>query len=112
MVTLSDGPCKGYYFVRRAPLFLRAVLDKMGETDVLDQLDDTPKASESVHIYEREGEAGWMHVRGRGFSGFYACATYHHLPDVVGQELRDNLTWQDWATKMRNAKIAGDGKVG
>jgi hypothetical protein len=98
--------------VRRAPPYLRAVKGKRGGMDVLDQIEDTPADSETVYVYEREGLEGWMHVRGRGFKGYYALANYHYLPDADGQELRDNTTWQDWATKRHNVKIAGDGKVG
>ena len=32
MVELKDGPCKGVFMVKNAPDFLRAVIDKKGET--------------------------------------------------------------------------------
>lgn len=99
MLQLIDGPCKGIYMVKRAPLFLRAVLDENGEKDVLDQIEDTPKKSETVYVYQLEGSPGWIHLRmsPRSKSGFYAMGTYHYLPDVGGESLRDNEAWQAWA---------------
>jgi hypothetical protein len=87
--------------VKRAPVLLRAVIDKMGETDVLDQIDDTPKKSEKIYVYKREGGFTTVHIymSPRSRSGFYAMAKYRYLPDVDGEELRDNGTWQKWATE-------------
>lgn len=98
MLQLVDGPCKGTYLVKRAPLFLRAVLNKEGKADVLDQIEDTPEKSEGVYVYQLEGNAGWVHLHGTKVHGFYAMGTYHHLSDVDGESLRDNAAWQAWAT--------------
>jgi len=98
MLQLVDGPCQGTYLVKRAPQFLRAVFGKDGKTDVLDQIEDTPEVSESVYVYEREGAHGWIHLHGTKVHGFYAMGIYHYLPDVDGETLRDNPTWQAWAT--------------
>jgi hypothetical protein len=98
MLELVDGPCKGNYMVKRAPVFLRAVLDKAGEKDVLDLVEDTPKDSETVYIYQREGSAGQVHINAAKVKGFYAMAKYHYLPNVDGETLRDNPSWQAWAT--------------
>lgn len=105
MIELKDGPCKGTYLVKRAPLFLRAVKDKNGQTDVLDQLDDTPRESEVVYIYQLDGEAGWIHLYARGkggkaATGFYMTGAYHHLPEVDGQILRETSRWQQWVTEQ------------
>ena len=100
MLTLIDGPCQGTYMCKRAPLFLRAVkgLDNAGNTDVLDQVDDKPNSGEGVHVYEREGETSSVHLNfGGGRGGWYVMATYHHLPVVDGEALRDNEKWQEWA---------------
>lgn len=102
MITLVDGPMEGSYAVKRAPLYLRAVLDtQTGEKDVLDQLTDSPTAFEEVWVYKLEGEAGMVHLNfGSGRSGrrtgFYATGTYHHLPNVVGGELRSEMAWRTW----------------
>ena len=97
-VELVDGPCKGAYLVRRAPLYLRAVQNEKGETDLLDQIEDTPAENEKVFVYQLEGNTGTIHIHGDKASGWYALAKYHYLPDVDGQSLRDNPTWQAWAT--------------
>lgn len=97
MITLRDGPAAGSYAVKRAPLYLRAVVDRSRARDVLDQLDDTPRGTERVHIYQRVGEAGALHLnRGRHGSGFYALGTYRHLPEVEGDELRETTAWRQW----------------
>ena len=102
MLQLKDGPCKGVYYCKRAPIYLRAVKgkDNAGNTDVLDQVEDTPSSAESVYVYQLQGEAGWIHLSmsPRSRSGFYAMGEYKYLPDVDGEALRDNSTWQAWAT--------------
>lgn len=101
MMTLCDGPAQGVYAVKRAPLYLRAVVD--GEAkDVLDQPDDAPRDGEAVYVYRRMGRAGRVHVnlgRRRG-TGFYAIADYEYLPGVDGEALRDNERWQAWVTEQ------------
>ncbi len=109
MLTLVDGPCAGTFMVKRAPLFLRAVLkaqlDGTGETDVLDQIDDTPTANEKVYVYKMEGQASAIHINasgkgGKDLTGFWAMANYRYLPDVDGEQLRDNEKWQSWILKQ------------
>ena len=58
MLKLLDGPAEGRYMVKRAPLFLRAVVSAGGAQDVLDQLEDTPAPSEEVYVYKLQGSAG------------------------------------------------------
>lgn len=101
MITLRDGPAKGTYMVKRAPLYLRAVMNKSGRTggnDVLDQPDDEPAEAEAVHVYRRVGEAGHVHINtaNRRARGFYAMATYEHLPEVDGEALRETGAWRNW----------------
>ena len=112
MLNLQDGPVKGVYYCKRAPVFLRAVIDTNGDKDCLDQINDLPKPTEKVYVYQLQGEAGWMHIQargkgGKGLSGFYATGDYKHLPDVEGEALRDNSAWQEWAIRQMN-----DGKDG
>ena len=111
MLELLDGPCKSTFLVKRAPQFLRAVINKKGVTDVLDQVDDTPEVGETVYVYRLEGGASWVHIKGaRGISGFYAMAKYHYLPDVDGQSLRDNVTWRKWCVDrlLKEDPLPGD----
>jgi len=103
MVTLTDGPCKGIFMVRRSPALLRATLkaelDGTGATDVLDQPDDTPAPQEKVYVYQMLGEpTGFMHIHSsvKGASGFFASAEYKYLADVDGEQLRDNAAWRRW----------------
>jgi hypothetical protein len=98
MLTLNDGPCKGTFMVKRAPIFLRAVIDAKGEIDVLDQLDDTPKKTEKIYVYKRIGQASTFHVKmaKRSELGWYVLADYWYMPDVDGEQYRDNATWQLW----------------
>jgi hypothetical protein len=100
MSRLIDGPCAGHYMVHRCPSFLRAVKNDAGETDVLDQLDDTPTMLERVYVYQLQGEAVTAHflMSPRSKSGWYAIGTYKYLPEVNGEEMRDNLKWQEWVT--------------
>ena len=97
MLRLKDGPAEGIYTVKRAPLLLRATVDSNGKGDVLDQLEDTPAAGETVSVYRRVGEPNWVHINAKKVKGFYAAAEYVHLPDADGEALRDNDTWRTWA---------------
>lgn len=104
MLQLLDGPCKGTFMVKRAPIFLRAVktehLFADNKTDVLDQLEDTPAADEKVFVYQRDGEAGAVHFLGsKDITGWYATGRYKHLTDVDGEQLRDNAKWREWVTR-------------
>ena len=96
---LIGGPAEGTYGVRRAPVYLRAVVDRVtGEADVLDQLSDKASKDEDVHVYQLASEVGTVHLnRGSKGSGFYVMADYIHRPDVDGEPLRDNAAWQEWA---------------
>lgn len=99
-VQLLDGPCQGDYLVKRAPVFLRAVKKGTGETDLLDQLDDTPAKDEKVYIYHTEGIVGWVHIHGnKKVQGWWALAKYRFIPDVDGEKFRNNTAWQEWADK-------------
>lgn len=99
-VIVPAGPTAGTYGVRRAPVYLRAVVGSVtGEADVLDQLTDTPSKGEDVSVYQLASAVGTVHLnRGRKGSGFYVMADYVHRPDVDGEAMRANETWSEWAT--------------
>jgi hypothetical protein len=84
--------------VKRAPVFLRAVKNGKGETDVLDQLDDMPKKTEKIYIYKRVGGFTDIHVlmSPRSKSGWYVLANYNWIQEIDGEQYRDNATWQLW----------------
>jgi hypothetical protein len=101
MLDLIDGPCKGTYMCKRAPIFLRAVKDKDGNTDVLDLREDTPRENETIYVYRLQGDPYVIHINlGGGRGGWYAGGGYQHLPEVNGELLRDNVAWQKWATEQ------------
>ena len=106
MSMLLDGPCQGSFLVKRSPVYLRAVRNiKTGDTDLLDQLVDTPGKDEEVYVYKMEpGSNGTAHIfaRGKGgksLSGWYAMANYRYLSEVDGEKLRDNALWQAWCVR-------------
>jgi len=105
MIRLLDGPAEGAYLVKRAPLFLRAVIDEQGEADVLDQLDDVPKPREMVYVYRLEGTAGRLHLHFGGKGGWYAMASYRYLPDVDGEHLRGWKLWRDWCIERAGEPV-------
>lgn len=103
MITLRGGPAEGTYLVRRAPLYLRAVVDANGTKDVLDELSDIASPAESISVYRLVGKVGNVHVRTSKGAGFYALAEYEHLADIDGEALRRNDDWAAWAGSQPDA---------
>lgn len=105
MSRFVDGPAAGVTLgIRRAPKYLRVVIDKdTGTTDALDQLDDTPAPNEAIHVYRKipGTSSGPAHLCYRGKdrdkSGWYESADYAHLEDVDGEQFRDTEAWRTWA---------------
>ncbi len=106
--SMHTGRCQ----LGRLPWFLRVVVEHrrceprdlapgvpMPETvavwDALDQLDDTPRPEEEIHVYMQHR---WSHSRGIGF-----VAEYLHVPDVDGETVRDNEAW-----RARVAELAAE----
>lgn len=103
MIRFIDGPAAGQALsLARAPLLLRVVCSAKGDWDALDQLGDTPKPGETIHVYRRESHKGSYFWDGRGkggrrTGGFSQIATYRHLPDQPGdQHTRDTAAWRSW----------------
>lgn len=107
MIKLHDGPAKGVYPVKRAPLFLRAVVNAHnGKNDVLDQLNDQPTRAEAISVYRRVGPAGVASVNlGRKGCHIYATGEYIHLADVDGGSLRETEAWREWCTAQLEGAI-------
>lgn len=108
---LIDGPVEGTFAVRYAPVFLRAVVARdSGILDVLDERTDTPNENEEVYVYKLlKGSGAHMHLNfhvdvqfdeeGEHIhpdTGFYASGLYYWMPEVDGELLRDNRTWEQW----------------
>jgi hypothetical protein len=103
VITFIGGPATARQgmLLRRAPDYLRIVVDADGGVDALDQLVDTPQDGELVHVYRRRGGVDAAHLCYRGKqkhrSGYYAIAEYEYLADVDGEQLRDTDAWRAWA---------------
>jgi len=107
VITLLDGPAAGAKLaLHRAPVFLRVVIDRAtGAVDALDQLDDTPRDGEDVHVYQGDRDHLFtlradVFLCTRGPDGLRAVPTargeYRHLPDVDGEQLRGIGNWRAW----------------
>lgn len=102
MITFEDGPAAGAVLdLRRAPVFLRVVIDRAtNEVDALDQLDDLPALGEDVHVYRRIGKAETYHIKcaRRSESGFRSRAKYQlHDEQPADHVGRSRKSWEDWA---------------
>lgn len=107
MMILVDGPAKGTYMCKRAPLYLRAVVNDKGGTDALDMPSDAPTDLEAIHVYRRIGGHSMVHLNmaDRRMSGFYVRAEYEWLPDVDGEYVRETVTWQRWVEEAEAGRI-------
>ncbi len=112
MLTLIDGPVAGAYMCRRAPIYLRAVIDRNAKgrdnrpkRDVLNEVSDTPEPDEEIHVYRIEGEPSSLFACGRGgLGGLYVRATYRHIADAHGESLRATKDWRDWVMARYSAE--------
>ena len=106
MLKLKNGPVEGSYACKRAPSYLRAVVDARGTRDVLDLPNDEPRPDERVYIYRRIGEAGQVHLNmGRsGGTGFYALAEYEWIPGTDGEAVRRIEDWRAWCVIETNTQ--------
>lgn len=108
MIRLADGPAGDVELsLRRAPRFLRIVIDPKGRIDALDMLDDVARPDETIHVYQGEldtlralpddifvcvsGPDGLRQAGG-------AEGVYRHRADVDGETLRDTAAWREWAS--------------
>jgi hypothetical protein len=101
VIDFRHGPANGVTLaLRRAPSWLRVVREPDGAWDALDQIDDTPNPVEEIHVYRIVDRRGPVHVcirgKGRGASGWYQSATYAHVADIDGEQVRDTLAWRQW----------------
>lgn len=106
MIRLLDGPAKIETWTRRAPEFLRAVVNAKGKVDVLDLLTDAPRPGERVFVYQavpgttsmRPDDSYVCIDDGKG--GYKQAADangdYRHLPKVDGESVRTAPAWRTW----------------
>jgi hypothetical protein len=105
MTRFVDGPAAGVtLMLRRAPMLLRAVRAADGTWDALDQLEDTPRADETVVVYRMARGPFAMHVnrdRRHGGCAWYRGGEYVALdPQPPTTTVRDTETWRAWAQEI------------
>lgn len=108
MTTFSDGPAKGQHLnLKRTPIYLR-VVEENGTWDALNEVEDEPKPSETVHVYLMSKHLGTCHINaGRGRGGFYNIVEYRHLDVQVPQQiLRNGDQWTKWVNEYNKANPA------
>lgn len=107
MTKFLDGPAAARsLMLRRAPMFLR-VTDDGEKIDALDQLEDTPRANETLYCYVMSEYRGGIHllIRGknRAAGGFYMSADYTFvIPQPPDEEMRTNHRWRAWTEANSN----------
>lgn len=106
MTKFLDGPAAGKVLdLRRAPLLLRVVIDRRGNVDALDQVDDVPHAGETIHVYRLQGPPQRVHLcirgKGRSGSGWREIGEYALNSEQPADEVaRDNRRWRAWAEAL------------
>jgi hypothetical protein len=100
-----DGPAAGTRLeLRRAPLYLRVVINGQGEIDALDQLEDKPEPTEIIHVYRMSANLGGGFCCSRGKGG--GCRQFNvneyksHTEQPTDDEARDSEKWKAWVTKQ------------
>jgi hypothetical protein len=114
MTTFQQGPAHGKtLMIRRVPFFLRVVVKVVTnglEIDALDQIEDTPKADEQIHVYLRQPDAkpNQIHLKSskKGASGWFARGTYKLSPVQPAHDeyMRDAGLWQTWCKNRIDAQ--------
>jgi hypothetical protein len=110
----SDGPAAGTELqLHRSPRYLRVVQAAVGSWDALDLLNDWPLPDETIHVYQLQGEVGWMHVdftdrQGRRRGRNLHTATYAVYALQPAQDLlADTEQWRAWAREQAQARTEG-----
>lgn len=105
MITFFDGPAReSRLSLRRTPALLRVVIDQAGVVDALDQLDDTPKPSETIHVYRLIPESlarAFVCSRGRGCRHENTAQYRLHESQPADEDARDTDKWQTWCETQR-----------
>ncbi len=108
MITFKQGPADGKTLtLQRVPVYLRVVVDESGNIDALDQLDDTPRPGETIHVYKILNHAGTAHIDGRDpktgkrYGRWIQMASYQLASEQPTQEqARETGTWQRWVAEQ------------
>lgn len=102
MTNFEGGPADGKrLMLRRAPVYVRVVIDRSGKVDALNERGDSPRDDETLFVYRHKPgvEPSACHLncgRNKG-SGFYAVATYvFHQAQPPQFVLRDQALWEEF----------------
>lgn len=114
MTRFLDGPAQDVtLLLQRAPKYLRAVQDREGTWDALDQLTDSPQPDERVIVYEMVSGPMRIHLqrreRGRRVCGWYEGGEYRIVADQPGDVVRSTTGWRAWVTARVGQPLADDG---
>ena len=113
MLEFVDGVVEGTKLLcKRAPELLRVVYGSFGEINCLDQLDDEPKPSETIWVYQRINEPTKLHMKfsKKSMSGYYMMAKYKQHESQPGNSVRSTKAWREWALNEQekiNARSTG-----
>lgn len=105
MIRFLDGPAQGIELsCRRAPVMLRAVKNRLGNWDALDQHHDVARASETIVVYILHSKPEVYFIRSHKptLSGAWFNAEYQlWTPEPFEDRVRANNDWQRWALQHR-----------
>lgn len=107
MILLLNGPASGKMLsLRRAPRYLRVVIDQDGSIDALDQLDDQPKPTEVVYVYVLASDVsrGFACTRGKGCDPILSAEYMFRPQQPEDATLRDRCAWQRWCIAQARSK--------
>lgn len=114
MTKFIDGPAAGVtLWLKRAPVFLRAVRSTEGAWDALDQIDDTPTTGESIVVYKLHGEPTWCHINARSKhgerqGGIFQGGEYRVVDSQPKDErVRETASWRAWVAEQVGRPIDG-----
>lgn len=103
MSKFHGGPADGRSLtLRRAPVFLRVVIDADGSVDALDQLDDFPASTEALHVYQKTSHPivvfACRRSKGKGCSHSVDAdyEYYANQPSRDECDIRHTKEWREW----------------
>lgn len=99
-----DGPAKDQSLeLRRTPRFLRVTRAPDLKLDALDQLEDEPRAYETLMAYEIAGKPMRGFIDGAKYRGPFVVASYRLVePQPEDAEMRTIERWHAWCLRKRD----------
>ncbi len=110
MFRFLDGPAAGQELAcRSGKILMRAVVNRRGVWDALDQPEDEPRPDEIVYVYVAvPGTSTAVCIRAaKGMGGFYQGADYRILvPQPEPDHVRTRAKWLAWCETNRETLLA------